>query len=308
MNEAVKEKKRSEQKEILITFRHIITLCVLICALSSTATTQRIAIIEPEPNGNEEYVDLISESLREKGVKVMDRSAAFAAYSSSELRSPFNLSSEEAKQIGAAAGCDQFILIKTDAQRRSSFQKKEYYEATAFIYVVSSRTGKLVKWLMFNNQNDTQEKALNDIVSSIPKHALEIKNAIEETNNFDKQIVSPSDPKSIKIEVLDEVSADDKSFRAPIPFKRIKPVYTQLAYLFSITATIDAEVDIDSTGSITRLEIVRWAGYGLDESVSDAIRAMNWRPAERSGKTLPMRVLLRYNFKKLDKEDQDSPQ
>jgi len=29
---------------------------------------------------------------------------------------------------------------------------------------------------------------------------------------------------------------------------------------------------------------------------------MNWRPGERGGKPLPMRVLLRYNFTKIEKE------
>jgi hypothetical protein len=36
--------------------------------------------------------------------------------------------------------------------------------------------------------------------------------------------------------------------------------------------------------------------------VTDAVRAMNWRPAMRGGKPLPMRVLLRYNFTKVEKE------
>ena len=40
----------------------------------------------------------------------------------------------------------------------------------------------------------------------------------------------------------------------------------------------------------------------LDESVDKTVRAMNWRPAERNGKSLPMRFLVRYNFKKIDKE------
>ena len=40
----------------------------------------------------------------------------------------------------------------------------------------------------------------------------------------------------------------------------------------------------------------------LEESVEKAVRAMNWRPAMRNGSALPMRVLLRYNFTKVEKE------
>jgi hypothetical protein len=52
-----------------------------------------------------------------------------------------------------------------------------------------------------------------------------------------------------------------------------------------------------------RTQIVRWAGYGLDEAVTETVRRMNWRPATRGGKALPIRVLLRYNFKKIEKEE-----
>jgi TonB family protein len=75
-----------------------------------------------------------------------------------------------------------------------------------------------------------------------------------------------------------------------------------LASLYFVEATVDIEIEVDETGKLLKTEIVRWAGFGLDESVTDAIRKMNWRPASRNGKTLPLRVLLRYNFKKLEKE------
>jgi TonB family protein len=95
---------------------------------------------------------------------------------------------------------------------------------------------------------------------------------------------------------------DSKSMRPTMPYRRIKPEYTPTAFLYEIAATVEAEVSIDEKGEIRRIDVVRWAGYGLDEAVISAIRQMNWRPGERSGKPLPMRVLLRYNFTKIDKE------
>ncbi len=97
----------------------------------------------------------------------------------------------------------------------------------------------------------------------------------------------------------DENSPEAKDFRPPLPYKRIRPEYTKIANLYSVEATIDIEIDVDETGKVARAEIVRWAGFGLDESVTETVRKMNWRPAERNGKTLPVRVLLRYNFKKI---------
>ncbi len=103
-------------------------------------------------------------------------------------------------------------------------------------------------------------------------------------------------------EVPDEGSAAAKNLRPPQPYKRIKPEYTRDAYFYDIRATVDALVDIDENGTVTAIEIDRWAGFGLDESVAETIRKMNWRPATRNGKALPMRVLLRYNFTKIEKE------
>ena len=65
-----------------------------------------------------------------------------------------------------------------------------------------------------------------------------------------------------------------------------------------VEATVDVLVDIDARGEVGRLEIARWAGYGLDESVIDTVKQMHFFPAMRDGVALPMRVLLRYNFRK----------
>jgi hypothetical protein len=44
--------------------------------------------------------------------------------------------------------------------------------------------------------------------------------------------------------------------------------------------------------------VVRWAGFGLDEATVATVRQMHFFPAMRNGTALPMRVLLRYNFRK----------
>jgi len=61
---------------------------------------------------------------------------------------------------------------------------------------------------------------------------------------------------------------------------------------------VDALVDVDEKGEVSRAEISRWAGYGLDESVIATVKQLHFFPAMRDGRALPMRVLLRYNFRK----------
>jgi TonB family protein len=109
---------------------------------------------------------------------------------------------------------------------------------------------------------------------------------------------------SAKLEELPaENSTEAKNFRPPLPYKRIKPEFTQLANLYSVEATVEIEVEIDENGKILKTEIARWAGFGLDESVTETINKMQWRAASRNGKNLPLRVLLRYNFKKIDSNE-----
>ncbi|HMJ25885.1 MAG TPA: energy transducer TonB, partial [Pyrinomonadaceae bacterium] len=79
---------------------------------------------------------------------------------------------------------------------------------------------------------------------------------------------------------------------------RVKPPYPDTAARAEVEATVDVLVDIDARGEVGRVEIARWAGYGLDQSVTDTVTQMHFFPAMRDGVAIPMRVLLRYNFRK----------
>jgi TonB family protein len=67
-------------------------------------------------------------------------------------------------------------------------------------------------------------------------------------------------------------------------------------------ATVDVEVEIGADGEVSRVDVVRWAGFGLDEATTETVRRMHFFPAMRGGTALPMRVLLRYNFRKPPKQ------
>lgn len=273
-------------------------LCGLILLFSLNSYAQKIAVLTPEKNGrSESFAEKLETSLSPK-FKVLNSSLSEAAFLSSNPEKPFNMTTDEAKIIGAAIGCDFFLLVKSENLRRSSFEKKEYFESYAVVYAVSARTGRLVFWRLktFNGYNAKDpQKLLLDSTGELAKEISDTLPAIfkEELNE-----------KSAKPEEIpDENSPDAKNFRTPLPYKRISPPYTALANLYSIAATVDIEVDFDENGKILQTNVVRWAGFGLDESVAETVRKMNWRAATRSGKPLPVRVLLRYNFKKIDKEE-----
>jgi outer membrane biosynthesis protein TonB len=49
--------------------------------------------------------------------------------------------------------------------------------------------------------------------------------------------------------------------------------------------------------------LARWAGFGLDQAALDTARQLHFFPAMRDGVAIPLRVLLRYNFRRPANQD-----
>ncbi len=276
--------------------RSFFLLVVLVLLSASNLLAQRVAILTPgKGDRDSEYAERLSENLP-LPLRSLDNSQSVAAFRSVEIRDAFNMDAAEAKTSAAVMGCDYFVIVRTGEQRRSSFSKPDYHEAFSVLYLVAARTGELVAWFLKSYEADAREKAWRALAASIPGAANEIGNKIKASTAAGRQ-ASPA----FKIEeVPDENSPAATDLKPPIPYRRIKPDYTTTAFLYGVKATIDIVADIDSDGTVKATRIVRWAGFGLEESVEKAVRTMNWRPAMRAGKPLPMRVLLRYNFTKVE--------
>lgn len=270
-------------------------LAFLFLNFVSAIAAQRLAILTPDKT---ESSRTFADALVEKSsLRVLDNDLSESAFRSVSISNPFNLTREEAKQIGTAIGCDFFIITRSATQRRSSFQRKEYYEAFAAIHVFSSRSGRMVLWRLPRFEAAKVDAATKALDISIPSIVAEIDAAILKASKAEiDELLLPA-----MEEPPDAASPLAKGFRAPIPFRKIKPEYTEIAALFDVAATVEITVDLDAAGNILRTEITRSAGYGLDEAVEKAVRTMNWLSASRNGKPLAMRFLLRYNFKKTDR-------
>jgi len=257
---------------------------------------QRIAILEPSSDQKiEGYVGELRSRLAET-FKVLDDSLVESAYRSANITEPFNLSTVDARRIGILIGSDNFILLRSAIQRRASLEGPAYFEAYATAYVVSSRTGTLIDWQLASARGPDPSQARKKLIDKVPDMADKIVESLKEKTSTAVRATGFQ-------EVPPEGSPLAKGLRTPVPYKRIRPEYTELASGYGVRATIDVSVDIDADGTVARTSIERWAGYGLEEAVEKAVRQMNWRPAEREGKPLPMRILLRYNFVKVEKDE-----
>ena len=279
--------------------------------LASLATAQsppiRLAILDlgTTPTGLRAAAVIRAALQQPEGAReftVIDPDQASAAARGAGFEGSLNLTIQEARDIGAAIGCDFFFIGEAQTMRRSPSNKPSYYEAYATLFLVSARTGRLVLWERPSVQRDSpaeSEKALLDILSSSETHwnyTAAIRRAHE-----DERLARASAVES-GAQIIEVMSDDDNSnsqqIRAPRPYRRLKPPYPEAAARAEVEATVDVLVDIDARGEVGRIEISRWAGYGLDQSVVETVRQMHFFPAQREGLAIPMRVLLRYNFRK----------
>lgn len=257
---------------------------------------QKIAIIAPENTLISDNFSLkLSRSFPER-FKILDSALTKTAFSSITFKNPYNLSDEESRLTGSVVGADFFLVVQTKTLRRYSFERKQYYEAYAAVFTVSSRSGHLIDWRLLNGEAESPDIAEAALESKSTIAAKEISEIIAKV--YAKEV----DEKPVKSDGSTDLENEKSDFRPPLPYRRIKPDYTVIANLYAVEATVDILVDIDESGTVTRTRISRWAGFGLDESVKEAVLKMNWRPADRSGKRIATQVLLRYNFKKPEKE------
>ena len=239
-------------------------------------------------------------ALNDREFQILDRDQTRAAVRGADYRGSLNMSIEDARDLGAAIGCDFFFTGEAQTLRRSPSEKPVYFESYASIYLVSARTGRLTSWqrpsAQRDNPADAEKSLLESVAAGIDRHKRDIKKAFEDERNQRAHAIESGAP---VIEVMSDESVQTSGgTRPPRPYRSLKPAYPKIAAQFEIEATVDVLVDVDEKGEVRRVEIARWAGYGLDESVLETVKRLHFFPAMRDGGAVPMRVLLRYNFRK----------
>jgi len=275
-----------------------LTALAIILAAASLAAGQRVALLSPE---KAEFTEVLAAKIQgtlANRFRMLDRSMVESAFRSAEIVEPFNMNAEDGVRIGSVIGCDVFVVLRAAVQRRESLERPAYFEAYAVSYVIDSRSGEMVAWDLLSREAPSPDQAAEDLLADAAKLASFISKAVEQRN-------APNLPPSESDGqyVPEPGTREAAGLTTPIPYRRIKPEYTSKAYLYGIKGTVDIEVLIDAGGAVAGTRVLRWLGFGLEESVENAVRSMNWRPAMRNGKPLPMRILLRYNFMKIEKDE-----
>jgi len=284
------------------------SLCLL---LTSTAVAQsrptRLAVLDfgKDPTGLRAAAairDALHPKEEEREFTVIDRDQTTAAALGAGFAGSLNLTIQQARDHGSAMDCDFYFIGEAQTLRRSPSTKPVYYESYATVFLVSARTGRLVLWERPTVQRDApeeSEKALLAILSAAEtrQRYFVLMRRAQEDERAERVTAIGSAAQIIEL-MSDDDNGANQEVRAPRPYRRVKPAYPEAAARAEVEATVDVLVDIDARGEVGRVEIARWAGYGLDQSVIDTVRQMHFFPAQRDGVAIPMRVLLRYNFRK----------
>lgn len=276
-----------------------------ICAAQTTQRPIRVAILDfgDTPTAQRFTAKLAQAiALNDREFQILDRDQTRAAVRGADYRGSLNMSIEDARDLGAAIGCDFFFTGEAQTLRRSSSDRPVYFESYAVIYLVSARTGRLVSWIRSLAKDGKPEEAERSLLaelsteSAINSRMQDMRRAVKEESAERAHAIESGAP---VIEVMSDENVEASgSTRPPRPYRRLKPTYPKIAALYEAEATVDVLVDVDEKGEVGRVEIARWAGYGLDESVLDTVKKLHFFPAMRDGVAVPMRVMLRYNFRK----------
>lgn len=256
-----------------------------------------------------EVLTVTGEQLDAAAIKLLDREESGAAARGIGYAGSLNLTLEEARDLGAAMGCDIYITGDAQTLRRSSSARPVYYESYASVFLVSARTGRLVLWDRRSFEAATPEAALKGLLDELSSRAADYASALRAAANDEREERARANTRAgapVIEEVPDDASTAAQGLRLPMPYRRLRPAYPETAARAEAEATVDVLVDLDEEGEVRRVEVVRWAGFGLDEATVSTVRNMHFRPAMRDGRPLPMRVLLRYNFQR-PKKDEPTP-
>jgi TonB family protein len=161
------------------------------------------------------------------------------------------------------------------------------------LFLVEARRGRLAAFAFQKVDGKNEDEARTRLLASLTDAWAQLKNGLMSR----ARTISGAAPDDVELIDLDDPSTSTRGLAQPVFFERLRPEYTMEAQLANITATVEIEAVFSRTGKVTDLEIVKWAGFGLDESALQTVARLRFKPAERNGQPISVRALVRYNFK-----------
>lgn len=281
-------------------------------AAAQKATKKRLSIAILSLNDSElghHVSEFYRDNFQSAELDVLDSDLVKATALGAGYTPSTNMAVMEARTFGSTIGSDFYVLVDAQTLRRSPSSGEIYFDACAATFLVSSRTGRLWRFQWMKMDGPTPERAERHMLKTISDSKWadpiveEVRRGFEEERSARELAVGREIP-MIEPAPENEEAAAAEGMQLPRPFRRLQPGYTPAAAEADVEAVVDLLVDIDKEGEVSYLSIARWAGYGLDEATIETVRKLHFFPALRNGTPIPLRVLLRYNFRKPPRQNQ----
>lgn len=225
-------------------------------------------------------------SAKKAGYTLVESELALAIARGLELPELFNLSLREAASLGAAIGVDGYVLIRLRSFERIGEKGKLYAEAFLAVALVVSRSGRLIDFQFYESQGRNTEES-TDIL---------IKQAVEALPNLLNRLYAGYLEQFQPPQIDPKDAVTTQPITQPEVLERSRPSYSEIAQKMQYTARVELEVVLRSDGSVGRVSVIRWAGHGLDEAATEAIRRLRFRPATVQNRPVNCQVSIVYNF------------
>lgn len=258
----------------------------------------RIAVVSLSGEQDRAQSNALFKSLEQvPGATMVDRSLTDYAATGVGYNGSINMNKNEARALGAAIGCEFFIIGKVQVLARNTTLDQTHWEALIAVMLVDARSGSLSHFDIVVKTGATEKLALGAATVVLEERAREYVERAAAIAGSRLTTRHPGPAEAAIEDMPEEGSRQAQGFTPPQFLNRVKPQYTDEADLAGITATVEAMAVFQSDGKIGDVEIVRWAGFGLDESAIAAIRHLKFTPALRDGRAISVRALIQYNFK-----------
>ena len=301
----------------------MLSAAVASCAHEYAAATQTVAPVPlrlvlvgfkwPEAEADHQAASMLGAALaralnRDARVVLMDGAQSRPALAGVGYDGSINMSAQDARRLGAALGCDFFIIGKAETLTRSERENQSHEETLVGLMMVDGRSGHLAVFDFIAEKSATREASLDGAAKTLAARAPGYVDRIVEFRAARFRIQAPSSSADDPVEdIPDEGSTRPAGFSPPAFLNRVKPEYTPEADRAGISATVEAKAVFRRSGEVGEIEITRWAGFGLDESAARAIRQLKFKPATRDGRPVSVRAIVRYNFRRTDAPEIKSP-
>jgi protein TonB len=83
----------------------------------------------------------------------------------------------------------------------------------------------------------------------------------------------------------------------PIPIYKPDPAYSEEARKAKYQGTVVLWIVVDASGTVTDCRVVKPLGLGLDEKAVETVRTWKFKPAQRNGTPVPVRVMVEVSFR-----------